>query len=138
MKLSRTNALIPLQPDAGEATLVGKEGYAMSVLPGGTLCVHGDAISGTPFGVLVHAVPYPEKATVAVAAGGLAGTVRVKLFQAVTEVGSYLKLVDSAGGCAFGPDPSTGERIVMAQALETGAIGELIEAVLFKPIYYGP
>lgn len=135
MKLARTNALIPISTDEDEP-LAGKEGYAVSLLPSGAVAPHGDAVGGSPFGVLVQADGYPGKATVAVAAGGLAGTIRVKLLQAVTEVGAYLKLVDSAGGCGFGPDGGTGERIVMGQALETGAIGELIEAVIFKPIYY--
>ena len=135
MKLARTNALIPVPTNSSDVVF-DKEGYAVTLVSDGTVSIHGDAVGGSPFGVLVLGAKYPGKVTVAVAAGGLAGTVRVKLLQAVTEAGSYLKLVDSANGCAFGPDPSTGERIVMGQALETGAIGELIEAVIFKPIYY--
>lgn len=133
MKLSRTNAIIPLPTDA-EAPLVGREGYAVA-LENGNVYIHGNATDVGAFGVLLEAVPYPEKASVAVAAGGLAGTVRVKLAQAV-DSGTFLQLVNTADGCAFGPDGGVGARVIMAQALESGAVGELIEAVLFKPIYY--
>lgn len=133
MKLCRTNAILPL-PTAADAPLAGREGYAVALVDG-KVYIHGDAGDAGVFGVLLEAVPFPEKASVAVAAGGLAGTVRVKLAQAVAAPGTLLKLVDTAAGSAFGPDTGAGARVLMAQALETGAIGELIEAVLFKPVY---
>lgn len=136
MKLARTNALIPLTPNAS-ADYSDKAGYPVLIeVSDGTAILSGDATGDPPFGVIVEGAKAPEKVTVAVAAGGLAGTVRVKLNQAVTVPGTLLKLVDAAAGVAFGPDTGAGARIVMAQALETGAIGELIEAVLFKPISY--
>ena len=136
MKLARTNALIPLLP-YDSADYLGKEGYAAAVEPSdGTVILCGDATGDPPFGVIVHGAKAPDKATVAVAAGGLAGTVRVKLLQAVPAAGTLLKLVDGSLGTGFGPDTGSGARIVMAQALEPGAVDELIEAVLFKPISY--
>lgn len=131
MKLARTNALIPLPTDPAEP-IVGKEGYAAGLIDG-VAYVHDDP-AGSPFGVIVEAGD--KQATLAVCAGGLAGTVRVKLGAAVTSVGRDLALVSTAQGCAFGPAPGTGARVILAQSLETGAIGELIEAVLFKPIEY--
>jgi hypothetical protein len=133
MKLARTNAIIPLPTDP-EAPLLGREGYAV-VVENGNVYILGTATDICVFGVLLESVPFPAKASVAVAAGGLAGTVRVKLVQAA-DPGGFLQLVHTPDGCAFGPDCGLGVRIVMAQALESGAVGELIEAVLFKPIYY--
>jgi len=131
MKLARSNALLPVPTDPAEPIL-GKEGYA-AVLIDGVAYVQDDATSN-PFGVIVEAGA--SKATIAVCAGGLAGTVRVKLAAAVTIVGRDLSLVSTAQGCAFGPAPGSGARVIAAQSLETGAVGELIEAVLFKPIFY--
>lgn len=134
MKLARTNALLPF-PTYQSEDYTTRAGYPV-LLEDGAAIMAGDATGDPPFGVIVEGAKAPEKVTVAVAAGGLAGTVRVKLVQAVTAPGTLLKLVDHASGVAFGPDTGTGARIIMAQALETGAIGELIEAVLFKPISY--
>jgi hypothetical protein len=135
MKLARTNALIPM-PTSSATDTYGKEGYPVDANSDGTVDLCADATGNPPFGVIVLGAEHPGKVTVAVAAGGLAGTVRVKLLQAVMAPGALLKLVDSAGVIAFGPDTGTGARVVMAQALETGAANELIEAVLFKPISY--
>lgn len=135
MKLSRTNALIPM-PTSTETDTFGKEGYPVDANSDGTVDLCQDAEGNPPFGVIVLGAEHPGVVAVAVAAGGLAGTVRVKLLQAVTAPGVLLRLVDVGGEIAFGPDPGTGARVVMAQALETGAVGELIEAVLFKPITY--
>lgn len=131
MKLARTNALIPIPTDPAEP-IVGKEGYAATIIDG-VVYVQDDPVSA-PFGVIVEAGP--SQATIAISAGGLAGTVRVKLAAAVTTVGRSLSLVSTAQGCAFGPTPGTGARVIVAQAMETGAIGELIEAVLFNPIEF--
>jgi hypothetical protein len=76
-----------------------------------------------------------EQVSVAIASGGLAGTVRLKLGAPVTSIGQELKLISGPGGCLFGP-ATGGERIVMAQALETGVADEKIEAVIFRPQYY--
>lgn len=131
MKLARTNALIPIPTDPAEP-IVGKEGYAATLIDGKAYVADDPASS--PFGVIVEAGD--TQATIAACAGGLAGTVRVKLAAAVTIIGRDLSLVSTAQGCAFGPAPGTGARVILAQSLETGAIGELIEAILFKPIEY--
>ena len=135
MKLARSNALLPFVPyDSGN--YVDKAGYPVVIEPSdGSVQLAGDATGEPPAGVIVHGAVAPEKVTVAIAAGGLAGTVRLKLLQAAT-AGKLLKLVTVNGAVAFGPDTGNGERIVMAQALEAGAAGELIEGVIFKPIYY--
>lgn len=135
MKLSRTNAILSL-PTSVETDTFGKEGYPIDQNSDGTVDLCQDAEGNPPFGILLLGAKHPGRVMVAVAAGGLAGTVRVKLAQPVTAPGTLLKLVDTAGLIAFGPDPGTGTRIIMAQALETGAAGELIEAVIFKPVTY--
>lgn len=135
MKLARTNALLPFAPyDSGDFT--GKEGYPVLFESSeNAVQLAADATGEPPFGVIVHAAKNPELVTVAIAAGGLAGTVRLRLLQPTT-AGKFLKVVTVGGATAFGPDTGTGERIVMAQALESGAAGELIEGVIFKPIYH--
>ena len=136
MKLARTNALVPM-PTSPETDTFGMEGYPVDANSNGTVDLCQDSQGNPPFGVVVLGAKHPGKVTIAVAAGGLAGTVRVKLVQPVTFVGTLLQLADGTGVVGFGPDTGSGVRIVMAQALETGAANELIEAVLFKPITHG-
>ncbi len=131
MKLARSNAILSLPIDPG-LSLAGREGYVVTFYNGG-ITLQDDAVDGAPVGVLLEGGTHPERASVALAAGGLAGTVRVKLAQPVTAPGTTLKLVSTAQGCAFGPATSSGAQIIMAVAFETGAAGELIEAALFKP-----
>ncbi len=135
MKLARTNAVIPM-PTSPETDTFGMEGYPVDANSDGTVDLCGDAGGNPPFGIIMLGAKHPGQTSIALAAGGLAGTVRVKLLLPVTAPGTLLKLVDAADRVAFGPDTGTGARIVMAQALEAGAANELIEAVLFKPITY--
>lgn len=135
MKLARTNALMPM-PTSVETDTFGKEGYPVDANSDGTVDLCQDATGNPPFGVVVLGATHPGVVAVAVAAGGVAGTIRVKLLEAVTAPGTYLRLVEVGGAIAFGPDPGTGARVIMAQALEAGAANELIEAVLFRPITY--
>lgn len=137
MQLARSNAILsfPTNTEA-EVSTFGQEGRPAMVNADGTVEVSADALGNPPIGVILLGAQHPGRATVALAAGGLAGTVRVKLVQPVNAPGTLLRLHDSAGGVGFAPDPGSGARVVMAQALETGAIDELIEAVLFKPITY--
>lgn len=130
----RENAILPF---TAETDLTGLEGRPITFGGGGggpLVQVAEDAAGTLPIGVLLKGGKAGETVTVALAAGGLAGTVRVKLSQPVT-TGQYLKLIDHISGCFFGPAGLSGERIVMAQALEDGVADEKIEAVLFKPEY---
>ena len=136
MKLARSNAIIAMTP-YGNSDYRNYAGFPVAVdLGENTAILCGDSVGEIPIGVITEGAKAPEKVSVAIAAGGLAGTVRVKLLAPVTAPGVLLKLVITVAGVAFGPDNGSGERIVMAQALETGAAGELIEAVLFKPLVY--
>jgi len=125
MKLTRENAILPFLP---YTDFRGKEGYA--VKPNGSKVELIDENDETPIGVIVHGTNTGEKSSIAIASGGLAGTVKVKLGAAVTTVGQDLE-INSGGN--FIPASGAGS-IVCAQALETGVTGELVEAVLFKPI----
>ena len=72
-----------------------------------------------------------ERVTIALSAGGLAGTVRAKLAAPVTYPSQYLQITPDG---RVVPDTGSGERLLVAQAIETGAVDELIEAVLFRPV----
>ncbi|MFU8849295.1 MAG: hypothetical protein ACNA77_11340, partial [Opitutales bacterium] len=71
-----------------------------------------------------------EKTSIALFAGGLAGTVKVKLGSSVNAIGTNLWIDDNG---TFHPTPVSGPSFISAKALETGASGELVEAVLFRP-----
>lgn len=124
-KLTRENAILPFTP---AADLTGKEGYAVSVDDDGTIYLY-DNQNEAPFGIIIHGTNPSEKTSVAVMAGGLAGTVKVKLSAAVTNIGTNLFAMDDA---IFNPTAGT-SAFLCAQALETGVAGELIEALLFRP-----
>jgi hypothetical protein len=124
--LARTNAILPFE---AAADLTGQVGRFV-VLTAGTVAL----VSSTahkPFGVLLTDGKAGEIVTVAVGAGGLAGVIRVKLAASVGWPGTDLQL--TADG-RVQTDAGSGARIVVAQALESGAADELIEAVLFRPV----
>ena len=127
--LARTNAVIPL---AAASDLTDKVGCFV-VRTGDTVALATNP-AVKPFGVLLTDGTPGEQVTVAVATGGLAGTVRVKLAAAVTVSGAFLQL--AANGRVVPENPADPARCVCALALETGAINELIEAVVFNPLTY--
>ncbi len=127
--LARTNAILPLAAASGLTDKVG----CFVVRTGDTVALATNP-AVKPFGVLLTDGTPGEQVTVAVASGGLAGTVRVKLAAAVTVSGAFLQL--AANGRVVPENPADTSRCVCALALETGAINELIEAVLFNPIAY--
>jgi hypothetical protein len=127
----RENAILPF---TALHDMTGMEGRPIGYENGTNVQVSADAGGSLPIGVLLKGGKAGETVSVAIAAGGLSGTVRL-LIAAPVNVGQYLRLVDGTSRCLFGPAGS-GERIVMAQALETGLAGEKIEAVLFKPEYF--
>ena len=89
-----------------------------------------DSAAAIPFGLLLTAGKTGERVSVAIAAGGLAGTVRVKLAGTVY-IGSQLQL--TADGRAIA-DLGENSRVLIGIALEPGVTNELIEAVLFRPV----
>ncbi len=128
-KLTRENAILPF---IAGSDLTGKEGYPVLV-DSGLLEVCDDETGNPPLGVLIQGCKAGEQATVAIQAG-LAGTVKVKIANNIVEVGQILSMVSTPSGCQAGN--AGGERHEFARALETGVTDELIEAVLFHPIYY--
>lgn len=124
--IARTNAVVALTPAADHT---GKEGYFVELTAGEASIVNSAA--DVPFGVITEGYN-PDKGndSIAVSAGGFAGTVKVKLSGAVTK-GDFLTV--AADGTVV-TDDGAGARVQVAQALEDGAADELIEAVIFKPI----
>lgn len=129
--LVKNRALLALTPYADQTL---KEGYAVKAQSDGTVAVVSST-TDVPFGVLVDGGATTGKSTVAIAAGGFAGTVRVKLGSSPGTVLMGTNLQVNADGTAKA-DALTGTRVVFAQAMEAGAANELIEAVLFKPLAY--
>ena len=123
-KLTRENAILPI---ASTVDLTGKEGHFV-VYDTGDLILASDP-SEEVFGVVLVGAPAGEPSSIAVSAGGLAGTVKVKLGGAVTEAGT--QLMSSASGTGL---VATATNKAVALALETGVADEQIEAVLFKPV----
>ena len=127
--IAKDNAIITLTPAADQT---GKEGYLVEVDANEKASVI-DSISDLPFGVILEGAPTTGKSSIAVAAGGFHGTVRLKLDAAPGTVKTGTWLQSTATGTVKA-DAGAGSRVLIAQALEAGAANELIEAILFKPI----
>ena len=112
--IERTNAHIPV---LAAVDLTGKEGYAINV--DGTL---NDG-SVAPFGVITDGAAIGSSASVAVTAGGFAGTVLLKL--SAPAVAGVKVGADATGAYAPSADIHT------AQVLVAGVTGELVEGVIF-------
>ena len=115
--IKRSNALVSITPPAD---MTGREGHFVDV--NGAL-TGADAL---PFGVITEVLPNGGDISVAVCAGGFAGTVTVKLAEN-SQRGALLGS-DANGQAA---DTITG---VAVQLLEDGQAGELCEAVIFRPV----
>lgn len=126
MKLARPNAIISILSDED---LSGQEGCLVR-MSSNTAVGLVDSAAAIPFGLLLTAGKTGERVSVAIAAGGLAGTVRVKLAGTVY-IGSQLQL--TADGRAIA-DLGENSRVLIGIALEPGVTNELIEAVLFRPV----
>jgi len=127
--IARENAVIILTPTSDHT---GKEGYFVDVDATEKAALI-DATTDLPFGVILEGATTAGKSAIAAAAGGFKGTVRVKLGAAPGTVRAGVLLQTNNDGTVRA-DAGTGARVLTAQALESGAAGELIEAVLFKPI----
>lgn len=118
---TRVNAIIPI---ANTVDLTGKEGYFVDK--------DGNLAGATaPFGCVTEGYPAQTAqdgncSSVAVCAGGVAGTVAVKL------------AADALRGDLVGSDANSkadpAAALKCAQLLEDGKADELVEAVLFKPV----
>ena len=133
MKLTRTNAILPfLRPvDFGSAASNDLIGLPVRFDGGTLLPWEPDVIP--PAGVIIHADD--ELVSVAMHSGGLAGTVKVKLLEAVSRGDElYVAQNNNVNGYASAAGNSfTGATWLCAQALEAGVEGEMVEAVLFRP-----
>ncbi len=127
MKLARSNAIISVLADVD---LTGQEGRFVRISNAASVCLM-DAALDTPLGLLLTGGKVNERVDIALSAGGLAGTVRVKLAQAAG-FGSDLQL--TADG-RVEPYDNEFPRMLVAVALESGGVNELIEAVLRTPTY---
>jgi len=127
--LARTNAILSFEANDDLTGYVGR----FVVLTAGKVALVGST-TVKPLGILLTDGKAGERVTVAIGAGGLAGTVRVKLAAAVSGPGVDLQLTSHGH---VQPDTGSGERLLVAQSLESGAIDELIEAVLFRPVALG-
>ena len=125
MKLARSNAIISILTDAD---LTGQEGRFVRMSNNDTVCLVDCALE-KPLGLLLNGGVAYERITVAISAGGLAGTVRVKL-AGTAYIGSDLQL--TADGRVMAHDNSA-PRMIVGVALEAGVTGELIEAALCPP-----
>ena len=131
-KLTRENAILPFPSNGDLRSRIG-EAVSMS-LPNGIPVVEYLPDLGTkPFGILIHADE--NNASVVPLHGGLSGTVKLKL-QTAAYAGNEL-YVDQTGGIngfADAVEESPSGNYLCALALESGVQGELIEAVLFRPV----
>jgi len=127
MQLARPNAIVSL---TAAANLTGCVGRFVTLSSGSVTLISSEL--DTPFGVLLSDGKAGQKVSVAVAAGGLSGTVRVKLSAAVAAPGTFLQL--TATGTVIPSTTTNAARVVCGLALEAGQIGELIEAVMFNPL----
>lgn len=131
-KLTRENAILPF-PTLTD--LSGHIGEAISITTlGGVPHVEVLPDPGTkPFGILIHADV--ENASVVPMSGGLAGTVKVKL-QEPAYPGNELYIYNVGGIAGFGDavEGAPSGKYLCAVAIESGVVGELVEAVLFRPV----
>jgi hypothetical protein len=127
----KANAIIALTPAADQSAY---EGYFVELDGSGNAAVC-NAATDIPLGVILDGEPTTGKTSIAVATG-FCGTALVKCAATPGTIvkGSYLVLDGTTLG-AVKLDPATGARTRVARALEAGAAGALIEAVLIDPIH---
>ena len=113
--IKRSNALVSITPPAD---MTGREGHFVDAT--GALAASDSA----PFGVITEVLPNGGDISVAVCAGGFAGTVTVKLEEGAQQ--GELLGIGSEGRATVAASAFT------AQLLEDGQAGELCEAVIFR------
>jgi hypothetical protein len=131
-KLTRENAILTFPTTEDLRSRIG-EAVSLS-LPQNIPTIEPLAeVGATPFGIVIHADA--DQASVVPLAGGLAGTVKLKL-QTAAYAGNEL-YVDSTGnthGFADAVEENPSGKYLCAVALESGVAGEQIEAILFRPV----
>ena len=121
MNQPHTNAILPFTPSED---LTGKEGLAVSINGAdGTVALTAD-FGELPHGIIILGTNTDEKSSIAMVYGGVTGTVKIKLNSTVDAGGLMQHKQD-------GFIASTNSPMCCAQALESGASGEFVEAVLF-------
>lgn len=129
--IKREKAILPYPTDADHSD---KDGYFVSLNQDtGKVSIVAGA-TAAPHGVILDGAEAGDSDSIALSAGGLPGTVEVKLSAnpGTVKRGTLLAL-DAATLGTVKADPATGARVLVAQALEAGTAGELIEAVLLYP-----
>ncbi|WPJ95251.1 hypothetical protein SH580_17655 [Coraliomargarita algicola] len=128
---TRTNAILPFVP---ARDLRGLEGQFAFIDADGKIdhyhYYYGGPAAGVPFGVILCGTDVNEKSSIAVCAGGFAGTLKLSLGAAVA-VGDTLEVMNTG---RVQPDSGSGTRTLVSIALESGVAGDLIEAVIFNPV----
>ncbi len=125
--IARNDKIIPLTPTADHT---GLEGYAVKNSSGSAAL--GTAVTDVPVGVITEGSPVAGKDSVALT--GFAGTVKVKLSSSPGSVVAFSNLEMHTNGTANLASGTTG-RVIYAQALESGAANELVEARLYDKPY---
>jgi hypothetical protein len=118
----RANAILPFFVAVDTTDKVG-----YFVMPSGAELDICDDEAAIVVGVIVKGATTAEKASIAIAPGGLAGTVKVKLSGPIVNVGQRLQLNFDG---SVNPDAEAGSRQVVGMALELGVAGDLIEAAI--------
>ena len=124
----RSNSILPFAT-VGDVDLTGKEGYLVKADTASGRVALLTSASDIPIGVLMRAAPPGEKNSVAVAFGGLAGTVRVKLGADV----AFGQLLKTRADATVEPFTEASGEVFVGRALESGVAGELVEAALSNP-----
>jgi len=122
---TRTEAILALTPTEDQT---GKEGCAVKASGAAAALVNAD--TDIPLGVILDGQDTSGKSTVQLCEGA-SGTVRVRLSSAPGSVGlgTYLSIGSDA---TF--KQAISAKTMCARAAQAGAAGELIEAVLFRPV----
>ncbi|MFH0907187.1 MAG: hypothetical protein V1929_00290 [bacterium] len=121
----KDNAIVAITPATDHST---KEGYFVETSSGNAeVC---NAATDLPTGVIVDGEVAAGKDSVALM--NYAGTVHAKLSGTVA---ALAKLQLAADGTLV-TDAGSGARVLVAQALEAGVSGDLIEVALYGPIVY--
>lgn len=126
----RTNQIFSITPDADHT---GKEGYFVDLSSGEASI--SDTPTVAPYGVILQGQPTSAKDSIATP--GVTGTVPVKITD--TSPGTInrgTKLVLAAEDGTVAADPDTGARVIVAEACESGAAEEIIEARLLEPVVF--
>jgi hypothetical protein len=121
----KANAIVAMTPAADHST---KQGYFVSNSSGSAAIV--SSATALPMGVILDGETTSGKDSVALMNFG--GTVHVKLSGTVS---ANDKLQLAADGTVV-VDAASSARVLVAQALEAGVSGDLIEAALYGPIVY--